>query len=337
MRAMRLSTPAPIENAPLHLTEVRDPSPGPGQVRLRVQVCGVCHTDLHIAEGEVHPPKMPITPGHQVVGRVDQVGEGVRRVKVGDRVGVPWFYNSCGGCRYCQSGDENLCPEAKFTGFHVDGGYAEYMLAEARTVLPIPAQLSDDQAAPLLCAGIIGYRSLKKADVQPGERVGLFGFGASAHLALQVARHWGCEVYVFTRSEAHRDHARQLGAAWAAGAEDAPPNPLDRAVVFAPAGWVVHKALEKTRPGGTVAINAIYMTPLPEMPYALIYGERTLRSVANATRQDGIEFLELAVDIPIRSTVKVYPLEAANEALADVKHSRINGEAILRVGSGSMV
>ena len=213
----------------------------------------------------------------------------------------------------------------------MNGGFAEAMLAEANYVLPIPESISNEQAAPLLCAGIIGYRSLRQSDLQPGERLGLFGFGASAHLSLQVALHWGCEVFVFTRSEDHRKHARQLGAAWVGGAEDQPPKPLDRAVVFAPVGWIVPLALEKLRPAGTLAINAIHMSPIPEMPYDLIYGERTLRSVANATYQDGVDFLRLAAEIPIRATVQEYELEQANRALLDVKHSRLNGEAVLKI------
>ena len=331
MRAMQLAHFAPAEEHPLRLVDLPDPQPAPGQVRIRVRVCGVCHTDLHTVEGDITPPKMPVIPGHQVVGVVDALGEGVTNLTPGARVGVPWFYSACGECRYCRAGMENLCPRAKFTGFHVDGGYADYMLADARFVLPIPERIDDVQAAPLLCAGIIGYRSLRKADLQPGERLGLFGFGASAHLAIQVARHWNCEVYVFTRSPEHRQHARELGAAWVGGADDTPPQPLDRAVIFAPAGGIVPLALEKLRPAGTLAINAIHMTPIPEMPYALIYGERTLRSVANATYRDGVEFLQLAAEIPIRSTVRLYDLAQANEALLDVKHSRLNGEAVLRV------
>jgi propanol-preferring alcohol dehydrogenase len=213
----------------------------------------------------------------------------------------------------------------------VDGGFAEIVIAEARYVLPISETISDEQAAPLLCAGIIGYRSLRQADLQPGERLGLFGFGASAHLALQVALHWGCEVYVFTRSAAHREHARQLGATWVGGADEQPPRLLDRAVIFAPVGWMVPKALAKLRPAGTLAINAIHMSPIPEMPYDLIYGERTLRSVANATYQDGVEFLQLAAEIPLRATVQIYGLAQANQALLDVKHSRLNGEAVLEI------
>ncbi len=334
MKAWRLYNPAPAENYPLRLEDVPIPQPGAGQVLLRVHVCGVCHTDLHTVEGDITPPRYPITPGHQVVATVAALGEGVEETWLGKRVGVPWFYSACGECEYCRRGEENLCPQARFTGFHVDGGYAEYMLAEARYLLPMPESIPHEQAAPLLCAGIIGYRSLRKADLQPGERLGLFGFGASAHLAIQVARYWDCEVYVFTRSPAHRQHALALGAAWAGGAEDAAPKPLDRAVIFAPAGGIVPLALEKLRPGGTLAINAIHMTPIPEMPYRLIYGERTLRSVANATYRDGVEFLQLAAEIPVRATTQLYALEDAPQALLDVKHSRINGEAVLLVRSG---
>lgn len=313
------------------LEETPLPSPGPGQVRLRVLACGVCHTDLHTVEGEIHPPSLPVTPGHQVVGVVDAIGDDVANFQTGDRAGVPWLYKADGVCEFCRRGQENLCPNAQFTGFHVDGGYAEYMLAEANYVLPLPASMADEQAAPLLCAGIIGYRSLKQADLQPGERLGLVGFGASAHLAIQVANHWGCQVYVFTRSPEHRRHALELGAAWVGGAQETPPRPLDRAVIFAPAGNLVPPILEKIRPGGTLAINAIYMSDIPSMPYSLIYGERTLRSVANAAYQDGIEFLRLAAEIPVQATVQIYPFEDANRALEDLKHSRIKGEAVLKI------
>ncbi len=331
MRAMLLTQYRFVEELPLSPVEMTKPKPDPGQIRIRVQLCGVCHTDLHIVEGDIHPPVLPIVPGHQVVGIVDALGEGVTHLDLGRRVGVPWFHAACGECRYCLNGMENLCPEASFTGFQVNGGFAEFMLAKAKFVLPIPNQISDEQAAPLLCAGIIGYRSLLKADLQPGERLGLFGFGASAHLAIQVARFWDCEVYVFTRSPKHRDHAHQLGAAWVGGADDTPPKFLDRAVIFAPAGVLIPRALAKIRPGGTLAINAIHMTPIPEMSYDLIYGERTLRSVANATYKNGIEFLKLAEDIPIHATTQIYSLEQANQALVDVKHSRLNGEAVLKV------
>jgi alcohol dehydrogenase, propanol-preferring len=329
MLAMRLSQPQPAESRPLTLDNPPLPQPGPGQVRLRVGVCGVCHTDLHTVEGDIHPPHLPITPGHQVVGVLDALGQGIENRNLGERVGVPWLYSACGSCDFCRRGQENLCPQARFSGFHHDGGYAEYMLADARYVLPLPSEIDDEQAAPLLCAGIIGYRSLRQADLSPGERLGLVGFGASAHLAIQVARHWGCPVDVFTRSAEHRQHALELGAAWAGGIEEDSPASLDCAVIFAPSGKLVPLVLEKLRPGGTLAINAIYMSPIPEMPYGLVYGERTLRSVANATYRDGLEFLQLAAEIPVCSTIQRYPLQQANQALLDLKHSRINGEAIL--------
>jgi propanol-preferring alcohol dehydrogenase len=337
MRAYRLFKPSPIEEAPLKLVDLPVPEPGPGQVRIKVSVCGACHTDLHTVEGDIHPPSLPVTPGHQVVGVVNASkpgGTGTRpalKLAIGQRVGVPWLHSACGECDFCKRGEENLCASARFTGFHVDGGYAGYLLADARYVLPLPDGLSDEQTAPLLCAGIVGYRSLKKADIQPGERVGLYGFGASAHLSIQVLRHWGCTVSVFTRSKAHQEHARDLGAAWAGEAGEGEPASLDRAVIFAPAGELVPQALEAIRPGGTVAINAIHTSDIPSFPYPVIYGERTLRSVANATYQDGTEFLALAVEAGLTSTVNAYPLDEANRALDDMKHSRFNGEAVLRV------
>ncbi|HVN54641.1 MAG TPA: zinc-dependent alcohol dehydrogenase family protein [Anaerolineaceae bacterium] len=331
MKAMALFAPAPAEENPLKLVDLALPEPQAGQILIDVDVCGVCHTDLHTAEGEIHPAHLPVVPGHQAVGRVVQIGRGVEKFKAGDRAGVPWLYSADRVCSFCQRGEENLCPQARFTGFHVNGGYAQYLLAEADYALPVPDELSTEQAAPLLCAGIIGLRSLRKADLQPGERLGLFGFGASAHLAIQIARYWGCEVAVFTRAEAHRRHALDLGAAWAGDAAEDGPFPLDRAVLFAPVGRLVPLALERIRPGGTVAINAIHLSPIPEMPYATIYGERTLRSVANATYQDGLDLLDLALKIPLHSTINVYPLEGANQALQDLKASRFNGEAVLQV------
>lgn len=300
-------------------------------MRIRVSVCGVCHTDLHTLEGDIHPPALPITPGHQVVGTIDALGRDVKNRKIGQRVGVTWLHSACGRCEFCLRGEENLCPYAKFTGFHVDGGYAEYVLADARYVLPLPKSLSDEQAAPLLCAGIVGYRSLKKAEIRPGESVGLYGFGASAHLSIQVLNHWGCKVSVFTREFSHQEHARELGAVWAGAAGQNPGRLLDRAVIFAPAGGLAVRALEQVRPGGTVAINAVHTSDIPSFPYEKIYGERTLRSVANATYQDGREFLALAVKADIKSTVNLYPLEDANRALQDLKASRFNGEAVLQI------
>jgi len=341
MKALRLFSPALIETKPLRLMDISVPTPTPGQVRIKVSVCGVCHTDLHTVEGEIHPPHYPLTPGHQVIGHVESVGatfmvalgaDTRSAPTIGQRVGIPWLHSACGECDYCQRGEENLCPNATFTGFSVDGGYAEYMLADARYVLPIPGGISDEQAAPLMCAGIVGYRALKRAEIQPGERVGLFGFGASAHLCLQVLRHWNCEVHVFTRSQSHQAHARELGAAWVgAVGQGSSDSKLDRAVIFAPAGELVVRALESIRPGGIVSINAIHMSDIPSFPYATLWGERTVRSVANATYADGVEFLRLAAEIGIKSTVKTYPLEEANEALDDLKHSRFNGEAVLKV------
>jgi propanol-preferring alcohol dehydrogenase len=330
MRAQRLNSPGPVEGDPLQLRELPVPTPGPTQLLLKVRACGVCHTDLHLVEGEIHPPQLPRTPGHQIVGEVVALGSQVQSWGIGDRGGVPWLGRACGECAYCLRGQENLCAQAQFTGFHLDGGFAGYALAEAEFTLRLPEGMSDAAAAPLLCAGIIGYRSLRLADLSPGERLGLVGFGASAHLALQVARHWGCQVYVFSRGESHRRLALDLGAVWAGGIEHEIPVLLDRAVIFAPVGELVPAVLGKLRPGGTVAINAIHMSPIPEMPYRLLYGERTLRSVANATRRDGEEFLRLAAEIPLRVSVREYSLEDANRALRDLKHSRIDGAGVLR-------
>ena len=331
MRAVRITRLAPIEEHPLELVDVKRPTPSTGQLLVSVRLCAICHTDLHTVEGDIHPPVLPVTPGHQAVGKVEAVGEGVSDWQVGDRVGIPWLFDADGTCEFCQRGQENLCPNARFTGFDVDGGYADAMLASAAYALPLPDTLDDDSVAPLLCAGIIGYRSLRQAGLEPGETLGLVGFGASAHLAIQVARHWGCPVSVFTRSENHKQLARKLGAEWVGDADEDPPKPLDRIVVFAPAGSLVPKMLAKLKPGGTLAINAIHMSPIPGFSYDLIYGERTLRSVANLTRQDGLEFLSLAAEIPIHPSVEVYPLASANQALEDLKHSRIDGAAVLRL------
>jgi propanol-preferring alcohol dehydrogenase len=284
-----------------------------------------------LSEGDIIPPAYPIIPGHQVVGEVVEVGEGAEGWSNGDRAGVSWLGWADGTCEFCQDGLENLCPQARFTGFHLDGGFAEYTVVHSGFALPLPEEFADNVAAPLLCAGIIGYRSLRLADLKPGETLGLVGFGASAHLAIQVARHWECDVQVFTRSEGHRRLARELGASWAGGAEDEAPKRLDRAVTFAPVGHLIPMILEKLRPGGTLAINAIHMTSIPEMPYDRIYGERTVRSVTNLTRADAEEFLELAAAIPIRTTASVYPLEDIHKALVDLKASSLDGAAVIRI------
>ncbi len=331
MRAMVLRRAGPITERPLSLEELPLPEPGPGELRLWVRACGVCHTDLHTVEGDLKLPKLPLIPGHQIVGVVEKLGPGAKRFKLGERVGVPWLNSACGECDFCRKGLENLCPNARFTGLHVDGGYAEYAVVPEAFAYPIPAGFPDFQAAPLLCAGVIGYRALRLSEAQEGERLGLFGFGASAHLTIQVARHLGCEVYVFTRAEEHKALARELGAAWVGAPQDEPPERLDRAIIFAPAGWIVPLALRALRPGGTVALAGVHMTPIPEMSYELIYGERTVRSVANMTRKDALELLELAAAIPIHTEVEVYPLAEANEVLLKLKEGHIRGAAVLNV------
>jgi propanol-preferring alcohol dehydrogenase len=331
MRAMQLLSPKAIDEHPLERRVVPNPTPAQGQVRLRVSACGVCHTDLHTVEGELELPKLPIIPGHQIVGEVDAVGPDVTRLQVGDRVGVGWLNWSCGECAYCRQGQENLCPDARFTGLHADGGYAEYVVVDERFAYSLPEGLDDLHAAPLLCAGIIGYRSLRLSEIQPGGRLGLYGFGASAHLAIQVARFWDCEVYAFSRGEEHRRLAAELGAMWTGLAQDHPPCQLDGSVIFAPAGWIVPLALGHLRPGGTLAINAIHMSPIPEMPYELLYGERTLRSVTHCTRRDAEEFLRLAGEIPVRTAVEVMALDEANVALQRLKRRKVRGGAVLRV------
>ncbi len=331
MRAQRLHTPAPLDAHPLHLEDVPRPTVGPHDVLVAVHTCGVCHTDLHVIEGELPHPALPLIPGHEIVGTVAETGPKVTRFHPGDRVGIPWLHDTDQTCDFCQRGQENLCPNAHFTGYTVDGGYGEYAAVHEDFAVPIPAAFSDADAAPLLCAGIVGYRSIRLSDLRPGERLGIYGFGASGHIVIQVARHWSCEVFVFTRNPDHQRHARDLGAAWTGQAQDDPPAPLDRAILFAPAGGLVPLALRHLRPGGTLCINAIHASPIPEMPYGLLWGERTIRSVANATRQDAEEFLPLAAEIPIHTDVEVFDLDAANDVLRQVKQSEINGAAVLRV------
>ncbi|MCM8750131.1 zinc-dependent alcohol dehydrogenase family protein [Thermomicrobiaceae bacterium CFH 74404] len=329
MRAMVLTEPG----RPLELREVPTPEPGPGQVQLRVRACGVCRTDLHVFDGELPEPKLPLVLGHQIVGVVMKVGEGVGRFAVGDRVGVPWLGWTCGRCRYCLGGRENLCDQARFTGYQRDGGYAEYAVADARYCFPIPEDYPDLQAAPLLCAGLIGYRALRLAG--EAERLGLYGFGASAHIVAQVARYRGQRVYAFTRPcdlEGQR-FARELGAVWAGGSDQLPPEPLDAAVIFAPAGGLVPQALRAVAKGGVVVCAGIHMSDIPSFPYEILWGERVLRSVANLTRQDGEEFLALAPRVPVRTTIQPYALEEANRALEDLRAGRVHGAAVLVVAS----
>jgi propanol-preferring alcohol dehydrogenase len=327
---MVLHEPKPIEDDPLELQRMPLPEPGPKQVRLTVQVCGICHTDLHTVEGDLELPTAPIIPGHQIVGVVDEAGGDVERYQPGDRVGVPWLYSPCGNCRFCQQGLENLCTDAQFTGLHVNGGYAEAMVVPEDFAYAIPDAFQDTAAAPLLCGGIIGYRALRLSHVEPGKRLGLYGFGSSAHIAIQVARHWGCEVFVFTRSQNHRDLAEALGAVWVGGAEETPPAKMDSSIIFAPAGWLVPEALRVLERGGTLALAGVTMTPIPKMDYdERLYWERSVRSVANFTRQDAQDLLAIAAKIPVETTVDTFSLEQANEALAAMKRSEIDGSGVL--------
>jgi propanol-preferring alcohol dehydrogenase len=331
VRVQQLTAAAPIASRPLVEVERPDPEPGPGDVRVRVHACACCRTDLHVVEGDLELPRLPIVPGHQVVGHVDALGEACTLLAPGDRVGVPWLHHTDGVCEFCRRGEENLCIDAQFTGWTVDGGYADAVLVPEAFAVGLPSTLDDLAAAPLLCAGVIGYRALRRAEVQPGERVALLGFGASAHLALQVLRYWECEVVVMTRGERHRELARELGADWVGGAAEAPPDPCDRAVVFAPAGELVPIALSAVRAGGTVALAGIHMSDLPVLPYELLWHERSLRSVANMTRGDAQEFMELAAAAGVRVEHEVYPLEAANDALQAVKGDAVRGAAVLQI------
>jgi propanol-preferring alcohol dehydrogenase len=328
MRAAILNSPREISQRPLHRDEVPQPSPQPGQVLLRVRACGVCRTDLHIVEGELPPRRDRLIPGHQIVGEV--VGGATPDLALGTRVGASWIGGVDGECWYCRHGLENLCDSPTFTGYAVDGGYAELTAVRADFVFPLPAVLDDLHAAPLLCAGVIGFRSLRVAGVTPGERVGLFGFGASAHLAIAVLRAWQCQVYVSTRGASHRRLAESLGAVWVGRDTDKPPVELDRAVTFAPSGDVVIAALSSLRKGGVVAINAIHLDHIPEFDYdRLLWGERQIRSVANMTRSDARDFLQLAAQISLRPRVTAYPLDQVNEALAALKNDAIDGAAAI--------
>ncbi len=328
MRAMVLDRPrAPLRDAVLH-----DPTPGPGQVLIRVHACAVCRTDLHVVDGELTRPKLPLVPGHQIVGTVVEVGEGVESPSAGDRVGVPWLGWTCGECRFCRSGRENLCDRARFTGYDIDGGYAELTVADARYCFPIPEGFPDHEAAPLLCAGLIGYRSLQMTG--DAERLGFYGFGAAAHILLQVARHQGRRVFAFTKpgDTSSQSFARQLGAVWAGGTDEPAPETLDAAIIFAPAGDLVPLSLHAVDRGGVVVCAGIHMSDIPSFPYEILWGERTVRSVANLTRRDGEQFLALAPRVPVHSNVRVYPLSSANDALGDLRAGRIDGAAVIAIG-----
>jgi propanol-preferring alcohol dehydrogenase len=329
MRAMVLDAPGrPLRDARLPI-----PEPSPRQVLLRVSACGVCRTDLHIVDGDLPAPPRPLVPGHEIVGTIAAAGGAVEGWKEGDRAGVPWLGETCGVCGYCRSERENLCDGARFTGYQIDGGYAEYAVADARFCLPIPVEFSDLQAAPLLCAGLIGYRSLKAAG--EAERIGFYGFGAAAHLVIQVARSQGRRIFAFTRpgDEEGQSFARKLGAEWAGSSLEPPPEPLDAAILFAPVGSLVPVALRAVGKGGTVVCAGIHMSDVPAFPYELLWGERVIRSVANLTRRDGREFMELAPRIPVRAEWRAYPLAEANAALADFRDGKVKGAAVLTVGS----
>ncbi|HET7416320.1 MAG TPA: zinc-dependent alcohol dehydrogenase family protein [Solirubrobacterales bacterium] len=319
------------QRQPLRPAELPEPSAGPGQVLLDVRACGVCRTDLHILDGDLTEPKLPLVPGHQIVGVVREAGEGVERFVPGDRVGVPWLGWTDGTCRYCRGGRENLCDNARFTGYDIDGGYAEMAVADARYCFPIPDGYPDLQAAPLLCAGLIGYRALRL--VGEAERIGFYGFGAAAHILCQVAVHEGRRVFAFTRGgdEETQAFARELGAEWAGASEDAPPEELDGAIVFAPVGPLMTAALRASAKGARIISAGIHMSDIPSFPYAELWGERVLGSVANLTRSDGEEFMALAPQVPVRTEVEVYPLERANEALDAIRSGRLHGAAVLQI------
>lgn len=332
MKAMILSAPGPVETSPLRMVELPMPVAGTGEVLVQVEVCGVCRTDLHVVEGDLPPRKQPVIPGHEVVGRVVGRGSGTGRFQIGDRVGIAWLHASCGRCAYCRRGDENLCDAPRFTGWDVDGGYAEYTVAPEAFVYPLPEGVSSREAAPFLCAGIIGYRALRRSDVREGEPLGLYGFGASAHVVIQIARHWNCPVYVCTRGEQHQQLAREMGALWVGPADAMPPRKLRSAILFAPAGELVPVALEALDKGGTLALAGIYMTPVPELDYQkYLFLERNLRSVTANTRRDGEALLQLAAEIPLHTHTEEFTLEQANEALRRLKHDQINGAAVLRL------
>ncbi len=327
MRAMLLEAP----RRPLRAANIPRPEPGSGQLLLAVKACGVCRTDLHVADGELPNPKLPLVLGHEIVGTVVATGAGVDRFTLGARVGVPWLGWSCGECRYCRAGRENLCDRARFTGYQIDGGYAEHTVADARFCFPLPDAYPDLHAAPLLCAGLIGYRSLVAAG--DAERLGLYGFGAAAHIVAQVARHLGRRVFAFTRTgdSEGQQFALELGAVWAGASDTPPPEPLDAAIIFAPAGALVPAALRAVTKGGAVVCAGIHMSDIPAFPYEILWGERIVRSVANLTRKDGAEFLALAPQVPVRTQVEPYPLERANEALESLRAGRVRGAAVLAI------
>jgi len=335
MKAMVLYENKPIEESPLFLKEVSTPQPGQGEIRVKVKTCGICRTDLHVIEGELPIWRSPLIPGHQIVGIVDLIGEGVRRFKPGDRVGIAWLRKTCGECEYCKTGKENLCEDSRFTGYHADGGFAEYAIVNEDFAYSIPEVFGDEEATPLLCAGIIGYRALKRSQIPNGGRLGIYGFGSSAHIIIQIALHRGCEVYVCSRGERHQKLAQDMGATWVGEAQDEVPVKLDSAIIFAPVGELVPLALHSLKKGGTLALAGIYMTPIPKMDYTeSLFYERNVHSVTANTREDGKELLEEAALIPIKPKTQKFPLEEANLALQMLKHDEISGSGVLVLEEG---
>jgi alcohol dehydrogenase, propanol-preferring len=331
MKAQVLKTPGPVETHPLLYMDTATPEPGSDEVLIKVNVCGVCRTDLHVVEGELAPKVPAIIPGHQVVGTIVKTGAGAVKHRMGARVGVPWLHRTDGTCEYCRRGQENLCLHAQFTGYTTNGGYAEYVVAPEAFVYPIPEGFGDIEAAPLLCAGIIGFRSLRLANLQEGDTLGIYGFGAAGHVLIQVARHWGMKVVVCTREERHRQLARELGAEWVGGAYDTPPQQMHAAIIFAPAGELVPVALAGLKKAGTLVLGGIHMSPIPSFSYDLLYQERVVRSVANNTREDGMDFLRVAAEIPIRTQTRLFPLKEANTALETLKHDAVSGAAVITI------
>lgn len=331
MKAWVLHKPAPVESDPLQLEEVPIPQPGQHELLVKISACGICRTDLHVVEGELPPKRSSIIPGHQIVGVVEKIGPSARQEMLGKRVGIPWLHHTDGTCPYCRSGRENLCDFPDFTGYTVNGGYAEYTVAHQDFVHPIPEGFAGLQAAPLLCAGIIGFRCLRLSAISRGGALGIYGFGAAGHVCIQVARHWGVDVFVCTREEKHRRLSLELGAAWAGGATEEPPQKLDASIIFAPAGELVPPALSALKKGGMLVLGGIHMTPIPSFPYPLIYQERSIRSVANNTRQDGNDFIHLAAQIPIHTEIQIFPLEALNQALQALKHDGIRGAGVVKI------
>jgi propanol-preferring alcohol dehydrogenase len=331
MRALILERHESISNNPLRTSEVPVPELKDDEILLRVSFCGICHTDLHVIEGELKEGKMPVIPGHQIVGRVVEIGRNVQRFRKGDRAGIPWLYFTCGKCRFCKGGQENLCPEAEFTGYTVDGGYAEYVKVPQNFAYSLPESISDEHVAPLLCAGVIGYRAYRLTGAKEGDVLGLFGFGASAHIVIQIAKYLKQRVFVFSRSKDHRRLAERLGADWTGGAEDKPPELLNSAIIFAPSGKLVYDALVKLDRGGTLVLAGIHMSPIPELNYNLLYYERCIKSAANSTRGDVNDLLGIAEKIPVKTEVNIFNLTEANRALKMLKEGKISGAGVLKI------